>query len=76
MYIYMGHMRYADTRPYADDFWDRNWIERIRGWVDTIDTAARTLVFTTGDQHDRLVLATGSIANRWAGQETSTVSRG
>ena len=67
MYIYMGHMRYADTRPYADDFWDRNRIERIRGWVDTIDTAARTLVFTTGDQlqYDRLVLATGSIANRW-----------
>lgn len=67
MYIYMGHMRYADTRPYPDDFWDRSRIERVRGWVESVDVTGRSLVFSDGSRlaYDRLVLATGSVPNRW-----------
>ncbi len=31
MYIYMGHMRYEDTKPYQDHFWAKNRIELVRG---------------------------------------------
>ena len=27
MYIYMGHMRYEDTKPYEDWFWTKNRID-------------------------------------------------
>ena len=30
MYIYMGHMRYQDTKPYEDGFWKKNRIELVR----------------------------------------------
>ena len=37
MYIYMGHMRYKDTKPYQDHFWEINKIDRVRAWVTGID---------------------------------------
>ena len=38
MYIYMGHLRYRDTKPYEDDFWSKNRIDLVRGYVTRIDT--------------------------------------
>lgn len=77
MYIYMGHMRFEDTKPYEDHFWTRNRIERVRGWVTEVDTAGKALVFTDGKRltYDKLVLATGSVANRWGwpGQDLDRV---
>ncbi len=77
MYIYMGHLRYRDTKLYEDHFWADNRIELRRGWVERIDTAARTLHFAEGDSlgYDRLVLATGSQPNRfgWPGQDLDRV---
>ena len=77
MYIYMGHMRFRDTKPYEDHFWVRNRIERVRGWVDAVDTAGKALAFTDGRRlsYDALVLATGSVANRWGwpGQDLDRV---
>lgn len=77
MYIYMGHMRFRDTKPYEDHFWARNRIDRVRGWVTAVDTPAKTLVFADGRRlaYDALVLATGSVANRWGwpGQDLARV---
>src|SRR3712207_8989609 len=34
MYVYMGHMRFEDTKPYEDRFWRENRIELVRGWAE------------------------------------------
>lgn len=73
MYIYMGHMRYADTKPYEDWFWAKNRIELVQAWVERVDVAAKALVTADGRRigYDKLVLATGSKPNRfgWPGQD-------
>lgn len=77
MYIYMGHMRYRDTKPYEDRFWADNRIDLVRGWVRTVDVDDHALVFADDRRlpYDRLVLATGSTPNRWGwpGQDLDRV---
>jgi len=72
MYVFMGDLTYEDSKLYPDDFWAKNRIERKRGWVDAIDTAAQRLTFKNGDSlaYDELVLATGANSNKfgWPGQ--------
>lgn len=66
MYVYLGHLRAEHTRPYEASFWAANRIDRVRGWVDGIDLEART-ARVDGRRTlswDRLILATGSVANR------------
>ncbi|QXP61069.1 NAD(P)/FAD-dependent oxidoreductase [Olleya sp. HaHaR_3_96] len=73
MYVYMGHMKFEHTQPYENWFWEKNRIELKKGYVDTIDTDTKTLVFAEGDQmkYDKLVIATGSKPNKfgWPGQD-------
>jgi 3-phenylpropionate/trans-cinnamate dioxygenase ferredoxin reductase subunit len=77
MYVYMGHMRFQDTKPYEDRFWSDNRIELRKGWVQRIDVRARELVFRdeTVLAYDKLVLATGSTPNKWGwpGQDLERV---
>lgn len=77
MYIYMGHMRYEDTKPYEDHFWDKNRINLKRDHVDTIDFHNKKLSLSSGDQmgYDKLILAVGSTPNRfgWPGQDLDGV---
>lgn len=77
MYVYMGHMRYRDTKPYDDDFWQQNRIDLLRAWVERVDVAARTLHLAGGDtlSYDVLLLATGSGSNTfgWPGQDLGGV---
>lgn len=77
MYIFMGHMGYDQTKPYADRFWRKNRIDLIRGWVTRIDTEARRVHIGGQDAiaYDKLVLATGSTPNRfgWPGQDLERV---
>lgn len=77
MYLYMGHMRYPDLKPYEDAFWQKNRIGLHRGWVTSIDTAGKRLLFAEGPAlpYDKLVLATGSVPNRfgWPGQDLKRV---
>lgn len=77
MYIYMGHMRYQDTKPYEDGFWQKNRIDLVRGYVTRIDTERR-LVAIGGDRslsYDALLVATGSRSNMfgWPGQDLDGV---
>jgi len=73
MYIYMGHMKYEHTKPYADDFWSKNRIDLKSGWVKKVDFDLKALLFENGEKlsFDRLILATGSKPNRfgWPGQD-------
>jgi NAD(P)H-nitrite reductase large subunit len=73
MYIYMGHMGYAQTKPYEDRFWEKNRIDLVRAWVERIDTARKVLELDAGAPiaFDELVIATGSVTAKygWPGQD-------
>jgi NADH dehydrogenase FAD-containing subunit len=62
MYIYMGHMRYQDTKPYEDWFWEKNRIKLVKDHVTSIDVNSKQLSLQTGSavRYDKLVIATGS----------------
>ena len=78
MYVYMGHMRLQDTWPYEERFWVTNRIERVQGWVEGIEPDAHRVRLADGRtlDYDQLVLATGSVPNRfgWPGQDLRRVS--
>jgi NAD(P)H-nitrite reductase large subunit len=73
MYIYMGHMRYQDCKPYEDDLWLRENITLVRDWVVNIDAEHSTLALRHGGPivYDKLLIATGSKSNKfgWPGQD-------
>jgi NADPH-dependent 2,4-dienoyl-CoA reductase/sulfur reductase-like enzyme len=73
MYVYMGHMRESDIKPYADDFWPKNRIELVHGWVKQVRSGTKLLVLEDGSvlNYDKLVIATGSVPNKfgWPGQD-------
>ncbi|MCB0549748.1 MAG: NAD(P)/FAD-dependent oxidoreductase [Phaeodactylibacter sp.] len=77
MYIYMGHMRYEDTKPYEDWFWEKNRIQLLRTYIKRIDFNARKLYGSAGEvlAYDKLLLATGSASNKfgWPGQDLQGV---
>jgi len=77
MYVYMGHQRYEDIKPYEDWFWEKNRIELLRAYVAHIDFAEKTLHTREGQQirYDKLLLATGSAYNKfgWPGQDLEGV---
>ena len=77
MYIYMGHMRYEDTKPYEDWFWEKNRIDLIYDHVDSIDFDDKKLQTKSGQNipYDNLILALGSKSNKfgWPGQDLNGV---
>ena len=77
MYIYMGHMRYKDTKPYEDHQWERERIDLVRDWVTNIDFDQSTLELHHGQSmsYDKLMIATGSKSNKfgWPGQDLDGV---
>ncbi len=76
MYVYMGHMRYEDIKPYEDWFWDKNRIDLVKDHVSHIDFDKQELTLTQGKmQYDKLVLALGSKSNKfgWPGQDLKGV---
>ena len=77
MYLYMGHMRSEDLKPYEDWFWDKNRIDLKRGWVTGVDFDAKSLTFADGEamSYDKLVFAVGSVTSyyNWPGQDLDGV---
>ncbi len=77
MYIYMGHMRFEETKPYEDFFWEKNRIQLKRAWIRRVDFGNKTL--HTAQEgvipYDKLVLACGSAPNKfgWPGQDLRRV---
>jgi NAD(P)H-nitrite reductase large subunit len=77
MYIYMGHMRYEDTKPYEDSFWKKSRINLLNRFVTHIDSAKKQISFSNGEylNYEILVLALGSKPNKfgWPGQDLKGV---
>ena len=77
MYIYMGHMRFEDTKPYEDWFWEKNRIDLLEDHVDKIEFSTKSLKLRSGKEmhYDNLVLALGSKSNKfgWPGQDLEGV---
>ncbi len=78
MYVFMGHMRYQDIKPYEDWFWAKNNIDLKFDFVETVNTDAQMLRLKSGEtvNYDKLVLAVGSKPNKfgWPGQDLEGVS--
>ncbi len=78
MYIYMGHMKFENTKPYEDWFWTKNKINLRKGWVNNIDFEGKQVLFDGGGnlKYDKLVIATGSSPNKfgWPGQDLKGVT--
>ena len=77
MYIFMGHMRFEDTKPYDDRFWETNEINRIQAWAISLNSQRQTVGLDTGQDlpYDKLLIATGSKPNYfgWPGQDLKQV---
>jgi NADPH-dependent 2,4-dienoyl-CoA reductase/sulfur reductase-like enzyme len=77
MYVYMGHMRFRDTKPYEDWFWEKNRIGRIHDYVHHVDPSSRRLHLAKGETvfYDKLVIACGSMSNKfeWPGRDLEGV---
>lgn len=77
MYVYMGHMKPEDLKPYENWFWDKNRIGLLHTRVEKVDTRAKKLHLQDGSEllYDKLVLATGSKYNKfgWPGQDLKGV---
>lgn len=77
MYVFMGHMRYQDTKPYEDSFWAAQRLELVRDWVTGIDVERKTLALHRRGElgWDKLLVATGSQSNKfgWPGQDLDGV---
>jgi len=72
MYVYMGHEKFEDIKPYEDHFWVKNRIELLLEHVSGIDTNKKHVHFASGNilNYDKLIIASGSQPNKfgWKGQ--------
>jgi len=73
MYIYMGHMKFENTKPYEDWFWKKNRLDLIFARVTKIDAESKTLFLDNDSKisYSHLVISTGSKSNKfgWPGQD-------
>jgi len=73
MYVYMGHMKFEDIKPYEDWFWEKNRLDLIYAKVNEIDTENKVLHLNNNEtvSFSKLVIATGSKSNKfgWPGQD-------
>lgn len=63
MYVYMGHLRFEDTKPYEDWFWEKNRIELRLNRVQNIDFQQQIVYLEKENNilsYDKLIIATGS----------------
>ena len=65
MYVYMGHMRYEDTKPYEDRYWEKNKIHLVQDRITEIAFTQKKLLANSGKAYayDQLIIATGSSPN-------------
>ncbi len=77
MYVYMGHMRFEDIKPYENWFWEKNRIDLKEDKVIEIRHSANAIRLQSNEeiQYDNLILALGSKPNKfgWPGQNLDRV---
>ncbi|MBS1517767.1 MAG: NAD(P)/FAD-dependent oxidoreductase [Bacteroidetes bacterium] len=73
MYVYMGHEKFENIKPYEDHFWEKNRIELLFEHVTGINTEKKQVNLASGNtlNYDKLIIATGSRSNKfgWKGQD-------
>lgn len=78
MYVYMGHMKFEHTQPNENDFWKKNKINLIKGYVENVNIEDKVLILEddTVINYDKLVIATGSKPNKfgWQGEDLKGVT--
>ncbi len=78
MYVYMGHMKYENIKPYEDWFWEKNNFKLIQNHVTKVDTKSNFLELTNGEiiKYDILIIASGSKTKKygWPGQDLEGVA--
>ncbi|UOQ95830.1 FAD-dependent oxidoreductase [Hymenobacter sp. 5317J-9] len=77
MYVYMGHLRPQDIKPYEDWFWQENRLTLVHATATALSTRDNRLTLDNGTTlaYDQLLLATGSESRRpdWPGQHLAGV---
>lgn len=77
MYVFMGHMRFEDIKPYEDWFWEKNKIDLIFNRVEKLVPESKNLICADGltVNYDKLILAVGAKSNKfgWPGQDLKGV---
>ena len=77
MYVFMGQMKFDQTKPYEDDFWRKNRLNLLQDWVTAVDVEKRCVrLQNKGVLHfDRLVIASGSKPRTggWPGEDLKGV---
>ncbi len=77
MYVFMGHMRFKDIKPYEDWFWKKNRIDLVKARVTNVNYLARSVFLNSGKTvlYDKLIIASGSKSNKfgWHGQDLDGV---
>jgi NAD(P)H-nitrite reductase large subunit len=72
MYVYMGHLKWEHTQPYESHFWKKNKLNLLQETVTNIDSENKKITLSNESilSYDSLVLATGSIPNKfgWTGE--------
>lgn len=65
MYVFMGHLRFEETQPYEDHFWEKNNIALLQAQVTTLIPKENSIILASGEKisYDTLILATGSKPN-------------
>ena len=65
MYVYMGHMRYKNIKPYEDWFWPEQKLKLIQGLVTNIDFEQKEVLLQNGTRlsYTKLLISTGSKPN-------------
>lgn len=78
MYVFMGHMKFEHTQPYENDFWKKNKIDLKQGLVIKVVPSSKEIILSSDEKitYDKLVLATGSIPNKygWPGEKLNGVT--
>ncbi|WP_035560376.1 NAD(P)/FAD-dependent oxidoreductase [Hymenobacter sp. IS2118] len=77
MYVYMGHLRPQDIKPYEDWFWTENRLALVHADATALNTEEKLVVLANGTTltYDQLLLATGSVSKLfdWPGQHLAGV---
>ena len=78
MYAYMDRMNLRDLEPFERKAYDKQRIERVRGWVVDLDANRRLIRLEDGREiaYDKMLLAVGSVPNRFEWPGLSTAKEG
>ena len=77
MYVYMGHMKFEQTKPYENWVWEKNKIDLVQALVEKVNHKENTLVLSTGERlkYDNLLIASVTKPKYygWKGQNLKSV---